>query len=191
MFCKNVAGVLGIKKIRNISIIIVISILCVILNSTSLSCIRVVREDKADSIASNSKTQQVSDRDRLITAFGYPDEFLIVFDAGKDNLRSEVWIYSNLERYYTFENGKYTGGDNLITPKLSPDKFNMKPGDFVYGMNQQSIIDLVGEKGTAVTDEASGYKVVVFDKGQIACTFNNADRLINVQRMRTITGIYE
>jgi hypothetical protein len=176
------------NKIPKISNVIFIFVLCLILNGTGLSCIRIVRLGEEDPLASSSKTSQVSDKDRLISAFGYPDEFTVIFDEGQDNLRVEMWLYSDLERYFTFENGEYTGGDTVITPKLTSDNFRAKPNDFIYGMSQQSVSDLIGERGIAVIDETSGLTSVIFNQSHISCTFNERNQLVTALRTREVSG---
>jgi hypothetical protein len=169
-------------------LVIILVVGCIPNNQGGFTCLCLPFLKTKPSQQLPSQAMQIPDQDRLIAAFGYPDEFTIIFDEGQDNLRMETWLYTDLERYFTFVNGKYTGGDMVMTPKLVPGISKAKPGDFVYGMSQQGIGKLLGEQGTAVIDEASGYTAVIYNQGQISCMFNNRDQLVTVLRTRTVSG---
>jgi hypothetical protein len=176
------------KEVQKLWQIILISVLCFVLSSVSLSCIRIVRLSEEDSIASTSQAQQVSDQERLIAAIGYPDEFTIIFDEGQDNLRVEMWLYADLERYFTFTEGEYTGGDTVITPILAADDFKITPDDFDYGMSRQNIAKLMGEQGISIVGKNSGYTAVSFKQGRLSCMFNEMDQLVTVLKTRAVSG---
>lgn len=176
------------KEVQKLWQIMLISVLCFVLSSVSLSCIKIVRLTEEDSLASTSQPQQVSDQDRLVSALGYPDEFTIIFDEGQNNLRVEMWLYTDLERYFTFQDGEYTGGDTVITPILAPDDLKVTPDDFAYGMSRQNVAELTGEQGIALADRASGYTIVIFKQGRISCTFNERDLLVTVLKTRIVSG---
>jgi hypothetical protein len=133
-----------------------------------------------------AKEELSYDQKRLLSMFGYPDEFIVVFDEENNNLRVEIWIYEAMESSFTFEGGKYDSRDRVITPNLSSDSYDIKPQDFVYAMSPDEVCYLMGENGEEIIDPTTGYKVLIFGEGIIACTFNLDDALINVARLRKV-----
>lgn len=125
------------------------------------------------------------DQKRLLSIFGYPDEFFIVFDEEQDKLRVETWLYQPMEASFTFEDGIYKQWHRVITDKLLSDSYTVKPEDFVYEMNPDEVRCLIGEDGYEYIDSETGLKVLVFGQAQIVCSFNDDDNLIAVARART------
>lgn len=135
-----------------------------------------------------SKKEPISDQERLISMFGYPDEFVIIFDEGDSNSRIETWIYEGMEASFIFKDGKYFNGDRVITSDLAPDGYDVRPQDFVYAMSPDELNSLIGEIGKETIEENTGLKVLNFGSGIIVSMFNSDDVLVGVSRTRKIVS---
>ena len=140
----------------------------------------------ANSAATLPKENLSSDQQRLLAMVGYPEEFIIIFDEGNANIRFETWVYEDMERYFAFQGGSYTGGEEITSPQLKDDKYKVVPEDFVYGLKPDDIATIIGSKGDEYIDETTGLKVIKYADGLIICSFSPEDALIGVSRTRNI-----
>jgi len=118
--------------------------------------------------------------------FGYPDEFMIVFDQDNENTRIETWLYEDMESSYTFVSGKYNSSDKVITDKLLSDDFNINPEDFVYGMSPDEVNHLLGDEGIVEVDSDTNLKTLTYREGLIVCSFTADEALVSILRARGI-----
>jgi hypothetical protein len=125
-----------------------------------------------------------SDQQSLIAMAGYPEEFTILFDEGNANIRTETWVYEDMERYFAFQGGTYTGGEDITSPQLKDDNYKVVPEDFVYSLSPEEVTALIGTKGDEYIDKTTGLKVIKYAGGLIICSFSPEDALIGVSRTR-------
>ena len=117
---------------------------------------------------------------------GYPDEYVIIFDEGNDNIRIEVWVFEAMQASFLFEGGKYTGSEMVITPELLPDDYNIGPENFVYSMTPDEVEHLIGEEGYQITETNTGLKTIIYGDGIIVCTYNTDNLLVYVSRSKKV-----
>jgi len=130
-----------------------------------------------------------SDQQSLIAMAGYPEEFLIIFDEGNANIRTETWVYEDMERYFAFQGGTYMGGEDITSQQLKDDKYKVVPEDFVYALSPEEVTALIGAKGDEYIDKTTGLKIIKYAGGLVICSFSPEDALIGVSRTRnTIAG---
>jgi hypothetical protein len=137
-------------------------------------------------LAALPKENLSSDQQRLLAMVGYPEEFIIIFDEGNANTRTETWVYEDMERYFAFQGGTYTGGEEITSPELKDDKYKVVPEDFVYALSPADVATLIGSKGDEHIDKTTGLKVIKYAGGLIICSFSPEDALIGVSRTRNI-----
>ena len=142
---------------------------------------KTVLEDKIDEVIELSEDQA-----RVTSIFGYPDEFVIVFDKSGEYSRAETWLFKEMEVSFTFLDGKYNTSDKVVTAKLENDNFDIKPEDFAITMSPDEINNLIGEIGIEEMDPETNLKVLTFGEGVITCTFDPDDSLMIVFRMRRV-----
>ncbi|GAG55427.1 unnamed protein product, partial [marine sediment metagenome] len=139
------------------------------------------------SIFSSFKKEELTDDQlQVLSMLGYPDEYMIIFDEGNDNIRIEVWIFEAMQSSFLFEGGKYTSSEMVITPKLLPDNYNLRPEDFVYSMTPEEVGYLIGEDGYQITETNTGLKTIIYGEGNIVCTYNTDDLLVYVSRSKEV-----
>ena len=131
------------------------------------------------------------DQQSLLAMAGYPEEFIIIFDEGNANIRTDIWVYEDMERYFAFQGGTYIGGEEITPPELKDDKYKIVPEDFVYALSPADVTTLIGSKGDEYIDKTTGLKVIKYAGGLITCTFSPEDALIGVSRTRNITLVGE
>lgn len=57
-----------------------------------------ISEESQDQYLQKGEEIELSeDQERVLSMFGYPDEFIIVFDQDNKNLRIETWLYEDME----------------------------------------------------------------------------------------------
>jgi len=139
---------------------------------------------KENPISKLFKKEPVPDQERLISMFGYPDQFVIIFDEGDNNSRTETWIYEEMEASFIFKDGKYFDGDRVITSDLAPDSYDVRPQDFVYAMSPHELNSLIGEIGEETIENNTGLKVLNFGSGIIISMFNSDGALVGVSRTK-------
>ncbi len=127
------------------------------------------------------------DQKRLISMFGYPDQFIIIFDEGNSNLRIDTWMYEDMEACFIFEDGKYSDVGEFIIDDTENDSYNIAPEDFTYAMTPEQVEKLIGEKGAENIDESTDLNVLTFGDGIIICVFNPDNCLINIARQKKIS----
>jgi len=126
------------------------------------------------------------DQERIISIFGYPDEFVIVFDQDNKNLRIETWLYEDMKSSYTFMSGEYNSSDRVITDELLSDDFDINPEDFVYGMSPEEVNHLLGEEGIVEIDSDTNLKTITYGEGLIVCKFTADEALVSILRAKRI-----
>jgi hypothetical protein len=139
---------------------------------------------KAAALTALPKETLSSDQQSLIAMAGYPEEFLIIFDEGNANIRTETWVYEDMERYFAFQGGTYMGGEDITSPQLKDDKYKVVPEDFVYALSPEDVTALIGTKGDEYIDKTTGLKVIKYAGGLIICSFSPDDALIGVSRTK-------
>jgi hypothetical protein len=122
---------------------------------------------------------------KLISTFGHPGEYMIIFDRDSSK-RVDMWLYPELERYFIFENGKYTGGKEVINPDLKKDEIKVVPEDFIKGMKIDDVIKVLGAQPQRNTDDKSGTTVLSFYDGLLIIAFNEKEEIINISRTKEI-----
>lgn len=126
-----------------------------------------------------------TEQKKMISSFGHPGEYVIIFD--RDSIkRVDIWLYPELERYFIFENGKYSGGKEAISPYLKRDKIKVVPEDFIKGMKIDDVIKVVGAQPQKNTDSKSGITTLSFYSGLLIITFNEKEELVNISRTKEI-----
>ena len=142
--------------------------------------------EEEEQIIELPKEELTDDQLQLLSMFGYPDEYVIVFDEGNNNIRIEVWIFEAMQSSFTFEGGKYSGSEMVITPMLLPDNYNIRPEEFVYPMTPDEVGLLIGEDGYQITETNTGIKTIIYGEGIIVCTYNTDDLLVYVSRSKNV-----
>lgn len=132
------------------------------------------------------KEELTDDQLLLLSMFGYPDEYVIIFDEGNNNIRIEIWIFEAMQSSFLFEGGKYTSSEIVITRELLPDNYNIRPEEFVYSMTPDEVGYLIGEDGYQITEPNTGLKTIIYGEGNIACTYNTDDLLVYVSRSKKV-----
>ena len=129
-----------------------------------------------------TKEKLSADQKRVISLFGYPDQFTIIFDESYDNKRIDAWIYYEMEALFMFENGTYNDSDHYFGPEHQSSEYKIFPQDFVYGMTPLEVKTLIGQEGTFSFEELTGLNILTFGQGEVICIFNPDDRLIIVSK---------
>ena len=106
-------------------------------------------EEEKEQIIELPKEELTEDQLQVLSMLGYPDEYVIIFDEGNDNIRIEVWVFEAMQSSFLFEKGKYSGSEMVITPILLPDNYNIRPEEFVYSMTPDEVELIIGEIGRA------------------------------------------
>lgn len=132
------------------------------------------------------KEELTDDQLLLLSMFGYPDEYVIIFDEGNNNIRIEIWIFEAMQSSFLFEGGKYTSSEIVITRELLPDNYNIRPEEFVYSMTPDEVGYLIGEDGYQITEPNTGLKTIIYGEGNIACTYNTDNLLVYVSRSKKV-----
>ncbi len=142
--------------------------------------------EEEEQIIELPKEELTEDQLQILSMLGYPDEYVIVFDEGNDNIRVEIWIFEAMQSSFLFEGGKYSGSEMVITPILLPDNYNIRPEEFVYSMTPYEVGLLIGEDGYQITETNTGIKTIIYGEGNIACTYNTDDLLVFVSRSKKV-----
>lgn len=175
-----------------ITIIVIISVVIVglaayliLINSTGNSLSSMFLNQEQDSGATDAgdtailtKEKLSADQDRVISLFGRPDQFTVIFDEGSNNKRIETWIYPEMNALFIFENGTYNDTEEYYGETAQESVYKLLPEDFIYGMTPPEVEMLIGEKGTGSTDENTGLDILTFGGGQVICIFNPDSKLI-------------
>ena len=125
------------------------------------------------------------EQERLISSLGHPGEFVIIFDR-ENGKRVDMWMYPELERYFMFENGIYTGGKETVHPDLKKDKINIKPENFTTDMKIDDVIKVARANPQKTTDSKSGITVLTFYNGLLTVAFNEKEEIVNTTRTKEI-----
>ncbi len=143
-------------------------------------------EEAEEQIIELPKEELTEDQLQVLSMLGYPDEYVIVFDEGNDNIRIEIWVFEAMQSSFLFEGGKYSGSEMVITPILLPDNYNIRPEEFVYSMTPDEVGLLIGEDGYQITETNTGIKTIIYGEGIIVCTYNTDDLLVFVSRSKKV-----
>jgi len=152
----------------------------------SWGCLEETEEEEDEQITELPKEELTDDQLQVLSMLGYPDEYVIIFDGGNNNIRIEVWVFEAMQSSFLFEEGKYTSSEMVITPKLLPDSYNIRPEEFVYPMTPDEVEYLIGEDGFQITETNTGLKTIVYGEGNIVCTYNTDNLLVYVSRSKKV-----
>ena len=137
-------------------------------------------------IKEETKEKLSQDQKRLIALFGYPEQFIIIFDEGNNNNRIDSWIYSDMEACFIFESGQFNNVIDYIPYAHLDDNYRVLPDDFIYGMSPEDVENLIGEKGFIEVEKLTGCKIQTYGFGTIICIFTPDNKLISVSRTKLI-----
>jgi|GEM_PF-1731236 len=132
----------------------------------------------AGGTANLSKEKLSEDQNRVISLFGHPGQFTVIFDESYNNKRIETWIYPEMDALFIFENGTYNDAEEYYGEATQESAYKTLPGDFIYAMTPPEVEMLIGEKGINGTDESTGLDILIFGEGEIICIFNPDSKLI-------------
>lgn len=125
------------------------------------------------------------DQEKLISSFGYPGEYVIIFDR-ENSKRVDMWMYPELERYFMFENGIYAGGKETIHPDLKKDDIDVKPEEFTMDMKIDDVIKVVGIEAQKNIDDKLKLTGLSFYEGLLTVAFNEKEEIVNITRTKEI-----
>ena len=143
--------------------------------------------DAADAVIL-SKEKLSSDQTRVISLFGHPDQFIIIFDESYDNKRIDTWIYSDMNALFMFENGTYNDAEQYFAKEYQQSGYELLPQDFTYAMTPLEVETLIGQKGAKSIEEITGLNVLTFGKGEIICIFNPDNQLIIASKQNKLSN---
>lgn len=146
-------------------------------------------EEEDEQIIELPKEELTDDQLQVLSMLGYPDEYVIIFDEGNNNIRIEIWIFEAMQSSFLFEGGKYTSSEMVITPELLPDNYNIRPEEFVYSMTPDEVGYLIGEDGYQIVETNTGLKTIIYGEGIIVCTYNTDNLLVYVSRSKKVEVI--
>jgi hypothetical protein len=178
IFFSVIGGILGL--------LVIIFVLTAIFDTGPQPAEQASAEDEIIDIEDLEKVEMGPDQEKVLSIFGYPDEFIIIFNPDGEIKRAETWIYEAMESLFSFADGKYDSGDRIITDRFVKDSYKVKPEDIFYGMSQEELKVLLGESGDEFIDDTTGLKLVSFGSGIISATFNTDDELINFARLKEV-----
>ena len=135
-----------------------------------------------------SKEKLSTDQKRVISLFGYPDQFTIIFDEGNNNNRIDSWIYCDMNALFMFEDGAYSDSEEYFAKESQQSSYKLLPQDFTYGMTPFEVETLIGQKGTENFEEITGLNVLSFGEGEIICIFNPDSKLIVASKQNKLSG---
>lgn len=148
---------------------------------------KVLLQEEAVNLQDLRKAEMSPDQKKVLSIFGYPDEFVIIFNPEGDIQRAETWIYEAMESSFSFADGDYEESERIITDKFTDDIYLIGPEDIYFSMSPAELRALLGEEGEEFLDRATGLKLISFGQGIIAATFQE-DKLINLARLRKVEG---
>ena len=128
------------------------------------------------------KAELAPDQERVIKLFGYPDQFLIMFDESNNNSRTDLWTYSEMGTIFIFENGAYDSTREYYNKVILENRQKVFPDNFIYAMTPDEVKALIRKESVESFDESTGLKVLNFSNGDIVCIFNPDDKLIIVSK---------
>jgi len=130
-----------------------------------------------------------TDQKWLVSIFGYPDEFMIVFTEEEDSRKIEYWQYVSMQSYYLFYDGEFIDSDIYIAKDFESDSLSLKPQDLWYGMSPEETASIIGVlEADQIIELENGYKVYSYKDGLVICTFNLDSALIGITRLKKISG---
>jgi len=145
-------------------------------------------EEEDEQIAELSKEELSADQIRVISFFGHPDQFTIIFDEGNNNERIDTWIYSDMNAFYVFEDGVYNDSDEYFGEEFQQSRYGLLPQDFTYGMTPLEVEKLIGQKGSESFDEYTGLDALIFGEGEVICIFNPDNQLIIASKQNKLSN---
>lgn len=122
------------------------------------------------------------DQKKILSTFGYPDQFMVLFDEGDGNKRIDSWMYADMEACFLFEDGVYVDSSDYMVDDAGTGKYDIRPCDFVYGMAPSEVEEVLEEEGRESLEQSTGLKLLIFGDGEVICIFNDMDRLIGISK---------
>ncbi len=133
-------------------------------------------------------TEELSkDQDRVLSLFGSPDQFTVLFDESNNNKRTEMWTFIDMEAVFIFVDGIYNDTEHYFGKASKKTAYTLSPQDFVYGMSKVEVETLIGQKGTESIEENTGLNILIFGQGEIICIFNPENRLIIASKLNKLS----
>jgi len=180
--------------IVTISIIVIgVIIYFILANSAQIDLSSLLNKEQESAAIDDSgtviliKEELSADQNRIISLFGHPDQFTIIFDESYDNNRIDTWIYFNMEALFIFENGTYDSSEQYYGGKSQESEYEVLPQDFVYAMTPLEVETLIGQDGTESIDESTGLNILTFGGGEIICIFNPDNKLIIASKQNKLS----
>ena len=167
-----------------IVIIVLILVYAIGINNLTNPFKPITEAGKGEQITELPKEELTEDQLQVLSILGYPDEYVIIFDEGNNNIRIEMWTFEAMQSSFLFEGGKYISSEVVITPVLLPDDYNIRPEEFVYSMTSEEVGCLIGEDGHQITETSTGLKTIIYGEGNIVCTYNTDNLLVYVSRSK-------
>ena len=145
-------------------------------------------EVKYEQIGELPKEELSADQIRVISFFGHPDQFTIIFDEGNNNERIDTWIYSDMNAFFMFEDGTYNDSEEYFGKETQQSRYELLPQDFTYGMTPLEVETLIGQKGSESFEEDTGLAVLTFGEGEVICIFNPDNQLIIASKQNKLSN---
>ncbi len=137
-----------------------------------------VTEETEEEIEELKKEELGSDQKRLVSLFGHPDKFTVIFDESNNNKRIDIWIYSDMDALFLFENGTYNDTEQYYGKGCQESEYELLPQDFIYGMTLLEVEKLIGQEGVESFEENTGLNILTFGEAEVICIFNPDNKLI-------------
>lgn len=135
-----------------------------------------------------TKEELSSDQIRVISFFGHPDQFTVIFDEGNNNERIDTWIYSDMNAFFMFEDGIYNDSEEYFGKEVQQSRYELLPQDFTYGMTPLEVETLIGQKGSESFEEDTGLGALTFGEGEVICIFNPDNQLIIASKQNKLSN---
>jgi hypothetical protein len=145
-----------------------------------------VTEETEEEIEELKKEELGSDQKRIVSLFGHPDKFTVIFDESNNNKRIDIWIYSDMDALFVFENGTYNDTEQYYGEGCQESEYELLPQDFIYGMTLLEVETLIGQEGAESIEENTGLNILIFGEAEITCIFNPDNKLIIASKQNKI-----
>ena len=144
------------------------------LEETAEETATAIEEEEDEQIPELPKEELSADQIRVISFFGHPDQFTIIFDEGN--------------AFYTFEDGAYNDSEEYFGEEFQQSRYELLPQDFTYGMTPLEVETLIGQKGSESFDEYTGLDALIFGEGEVICIFNPDNQLIIASKQNKLSN---
>lgn len=195
--CGQRLKVPGSNSFRNFMIIIIVAISVIIIgvaiyfilaNYTKINQVQESADIDDSGTFTLNKEELSADQDRVISLFGYPDQFTIIFDESYNNKRIDTWIYFDMKALFIFENGTYDYSEQYYGKEYQESEYILLPQDFTYAMTPLEVEKLIGQKGAESIEESTGLNILTFGGGEIICIFNPDNELIIASKQNKLSN---